>query len=124
MEYRRINTAYLREAAAIVRHDGYYFMITSELTGWNFNQAKYFRAKELMGEWEEMENPCKGEGNITTFNSQSTYIFKVEEKEDLYIHMAERHNIQNLMHCSYIWLPIEFKDNHTIELTYKTEWEF
>ena len=97
-------------------------MITSGLTGWAYNQAKYFRARELFGEWEDMGDPCIGDLEHTTFCTQSTYIFKVEGKTDQIIHMAERHNRDNFLHCSYVWLPIDFGEDHTISLSYKKEW--
>ena len=121
-EYKRIDSAYRREGAAVVYHDGYYYMITSGLTSWDFNQAKYFRTKNLFGEWEDMGDPCIGDVNHTTFNSQTTAIFKVEGK-DMYIHMAERHNTENFLHCSYIWLPVEFHSDNTISLEYVEELE-
>ena len=121
-EYKRIGEAFRREAAAIVHHDGYYYMITSDLTGWDYNQAKYFRAKSLFGEWEDMGDPCINDELKTTFNSQTTAIFKIEGKKDEYIHMSERHNTENFLHCSYIWLPIQFNDDNTISLEYKEEW--
>ena len=74
-----------------------------------------------MGEWEDMGDPCVGDNEHTTFRTQTTYIFRVEGT-DTYIHMAERHNIENFLHCSYVWLPIIFKDDHTIELRYEKEW--
>lgn len=121
-DYRRLDAAYWREAAALVYYDGYYFMITSGLTSWRANQAKYFRAKELFGPWEDMGDPCIGDDTHTTFHSQSTYIFRVEGREDLYIHMAERHNTDNFELCSYIWLPVEFHEDHTLSLRYRRQW--
>ena len=121
-EYKRIDAAFCREAPAVVYKDGYYYMITSGLTGWAYNQAKYFRARELFGEWEDMGDPCIGDLEQTTFCTQSTYIFKVEGKTDQIIHMAERHNRDNFLHCSYVWLPIDFGEDHTISLSYKKEW--
>ncbi len=121
-DHWKMETGFHREAPAIVYHDGYYYMITSGLTGWNYNPAKYFRSKTLRGEWEDMGDPCIEDTEHTTFCSQTTYIFKVEGREDLYIHMAERHNTENFLHCSYIWLPIHFSDDHTLELRYKEEW--
>lgn len=121
-EYYRIEEAYWREAATLVYHDGYYFMITSDLTSWDFNQAKYFRAQNLFGPWEDMGDPCVGDDDHLTFHSQGTYIFKVEGKEDQYIFMAERHNVENFLKCSYIWLPIEFGADHTLQLSYQKEW--
>lgn len=121
-EYRRLDVAYRREAATVVFKDGYYYMITSGLTSWRFNQAKYFRAKDLFGPWEDMGDPCVEDTTETTFHSQSTFIFKVEDKDDLYIHMAERHNTENFELCSYIWLPITFHEDNTLSLHYRKEW--
>lgn len=119
--YARLPETFRREAAAVVWHNGYYFMITSDMTSWRFNRAKYFRAKTLFGPWQDMGDPCVGDDG-TTFHSQTTAIFKVEGT-DLYIHMAERHNTDSFLHCSYIWLPIDFADDHTLSLTYKKEWK-
>ncbi len=119
----KMEGGYHREAPAIVFHDGYYYMVTSGLTGWNYNQAKYFRSKSLRGKWEDMGDPCVGDTEHTTFCSQTTYIFPVQGKEGMFIHMAERHNTKNFLHCSYIWLPIHFGEDHTLELRYVKEWK-
>jgi len=121
-EYLRLDVAYRREAASVVYYDGYYYMITSGLTSWRANQAKYFRAKEILGPWEDMGDPCVGDETHTTFHSQSTYIFQVEGQENLYIHMAERHNTEDFERCSYIWLPITFHKDHTLSLQYRKQW--
>ena len=120
-EYKRIETAFRREAAAIVYRRGYYYMLTSGLTSWRFNRAKYFRAKSLMGDWEDMGDPCVNDDEGTTFNSQTTFIFNVEGT-DMYVHMAERHNTKNFLHCSYIWLPIDFHDDDTLSINYRESW--
>lgn len=121
-EYKRIDVAYRREAAGIVYHNGYYYMITSGLSGWACNQARYFRARTILGEWEDMGDPCVGDTEHTTFHSQTTAILPIEER-NLFIHMAERHNTENFLHCSYIWLPLEFHDDHTLSMHYQEEWE-
>lgn len=121
-QYRRLDATYRREAAALVYYDGYYYMVTSALTSWRANQAKYFRARELFGPWEDMGDPCVGDDTHTTFRSQSTYIFKVEGTEDMYIHMAERHNTDNFERCSYIWLPVTFGEGHVLSLRYRKQW--
>ena len=117
-EYKRVDVAYQREAAAVFYRNGFYYMITSGLTGWAYNQAKYFRSKTILGDWEDMGDPCAGDREHTTFNSQTTAVFKVEDR-DMYIHMAERHNTDNFLHCSYIWLPVEFDKDNKIKLKYK-----
>lgn len=120
-EYVRVDPCYRREAAAIVKRGEYYYMITSDMTAWDFNAAKYYRAKSIFGPWEDMGDPCIGDDG-TTFASQTTYIFEVEGK-DTAIHMAERHNTDSFLHCSYIWLPIDFHDDGRISLSYKEEWK-
>ena len=121
-DWRRLDVAFWREAAALVKREDYYYMVTSDLTSWRANQAKYFRAKDLFGPWEDMGDPCIGDDTHTTFHSQSTYIFRVEGT-DTWIHMAERHNIENFERCSYIWLPIDFHEDHTLSLSYRKEWK-
>lgn len=121
-EWRRISPAFRREAAAVLYKDGWYFMFTSGLTGWKTNQAKYFRARSLMGDWEDMGDPCEGDGTHTTFESQSTFFLRVEGKPDRFILMAERHNTENFEHCSYIWLPVEFPREGTMKVAYRRQW--
>lgn len=120
-EYKRIAAAYWREAPVAVYHKGYYYIITSDLTSWEFNRAKYFRTKNLLEDWECMGDPCIDDITHTTFNSQSTYIFKVEDKEDCYILMAERHNITNFEKSSYIWFKIDFKPDNTLSISYNEQ---
>lgn len=120
-EYIRVGAAYRREAPAIIYRNGYYYMITSDMTAWEANKAKYFRAKSMMGEWEDMGDPYVGDEGGNSFLSQTTFAFKIEG-EDRYIHMAERHNKENFLHCSYVWLPIEFDDDDRLYINYHEEW--
>lgn len=121
-EYRRIDTAWRREAASILQWNGWFFMFTSGLTGWKTNPAKAYRATSMFGPWEDLGDPCAGDETGTTFESQSTYVFPVEGKDGLFIHMAERHNTVNFEECSYIWLPVEFPTPDTVRLTYRESW--
>jgi hypothetical protein len=120
--YRRIEEAYWREAAVLMKQEGTYYMITSGLTSWEFNQARYFRAENLLGPWEDMGDPCIGDEDHLTFHSQGTYIFPVEGKKDCFIFMAERHNTENFLHCSYIWLPVSITPDKRLSLSYTEEW--
>jgi len=119
--YKRIDACYWREAPAIFKKDGYYYMITSGVTGWFTNQAEAFRSRDIMGEWESIGDPCIGDDTHTTFNTQTTYAFKVHNSDTVIV-MLERHNLSNFLECSYVWLPVEFNDNNTVSLTYKKEW--
>lgn len=119
--YSRIESAKWREAPAIVFKNGYYYIVTSGLTGWQTNQAKAFRTTHLLSEWEDIGDPCIDDASHTTFNTQSTYAFTVEGT-DTQIMMFERHNTSNFKECSYVWLPVQFNSDNTISLHYKKEW--
>ena len=119
--YVRVGEAYRREAPAVIYRNGYYYMITSDMTAWEANKAKYFRAKSIMGPWEDMGDPYIGDDDGNSFLSQTTYALKIEGR-DSYIHMAERHNKENFLHCSYIWLPIEFDEDGRLTIKYYEEW--
>lgn len=119
-EYKRIGEMYRRESPAVFKRGEYYYMITSDMTGWEANKAKYFRAKSLMGEWEDMGDPYVGDTEENSFFSQTTYAFSPEGTEKV-IHIAERHNRENFERCSYIWLPIDFDRDGRLSINYKEE---
>jgi hypothetical protein len=121
--WAKIAAAENREAPAVLRHNGYYFLFTSGVTGWTPNPAKYYRATNVMGPYTDMGEPCVGSDKDTTYNSQPTYIFPVENRTDAFIIMLERHNITNFARCSYIWLPVLFPTQSTVEVKYYATWD-
>ncbi|MBR2443985.1 MAG: family 43 glycosylhydrolase [Clostridia bacterium] len=121
--YKRIESAIWREAPVVVFKEGYYYIITSGLTGWKTNQAKAFRTKHLLEQWEDIGDPCVDDFTHTTFNTQGSNAFLVEGT-DTQIIMLERHNTSNFVKSSYVWLPVEFNGDNTISLRYKKEYCF
>lgn len=115
--YKRIDCAMRREAPCVVYKNGYYYIVTSGLTGWATNQAKAFRTKSLLGEWEDIGDPCVDDFTHTTFNTQGSNAFAIEGT-DTQIIMLERHNTENFLKSSYVWLPVKFNDDNTISLHY------
>ncbi|HLP04425.1 MAG TPA: family 43 glycosylhydrolase [Paludibacter sp.] len=102
-----------REAPALVKHGDYYFMITSGCTGWTPNQAKYAYAKNIRGPWSELIDL----GNATTFESQPTFILPVENnKSTSYIYIGDRWNAKQYANSSYVFLPLEFRNETQLEL--------
>jgi len=105
-----------REAPAIVKRKGYYFMITSGCTGWAPNQAKYAVAKSIRGPWSELTNI----GDATTYHSQSTYILPINgKKESFYLYVGDRWDGKHYFNSKYIFLPLTFKNDITMELPWK-----
>lgn len=94
-KYIRVFTGRFMEAPTIFKHDGKYYFIGSGCTGWAPNAARSAIAPSIWGPWKELGNPCVGEGSSLTFNSQSTYVIPVQNKNNAFIFMADRWNPQN-----------------------------
>ena len=109
-KYTRLEPGGHNEAPAIFKKDGEYWMITSGCTGWDPNEARMFRAKNIMGPWEKYSNPCKGEKGHITFGGQSNYILPVQGKKDAFIFMADIWRPRRPSDARYVWLPINFED--------------
>ena len=109
-----------REAPAVFKKNGTYYLVSSGCTGWAPNQARYYKATSMLGEWTNEGDPCVGDTQKTTFDSQSTCVFKTDE--GTYVFMADRWNPEDLKNSRYIWLPVTFNDDGSIALEYTEEW--
>ena len=110
------------EAPAIFKQDGWYYLITSGCTGWDPNAARSFRARSVLGPWEQLKNPCVGEGAELTFHSQSTYILPVAGKKNAFIFMADRWKPKNHIDGRYIWLPVKVVNGQPV-IEWKDKWD-
>ena len=99
-----------REAPALFKNKGKYYLVTSACTGWSPNAVTYAIASQPLGPWKEYNNPCTGEGAETTFQSQSTFVLPVKGKKDQYIFMADKWNKLDLENSKYVWLPLYIKN--------------
>lgn len=122
-KWSKIEVANRREAPVVIKHDGIYYLVTSDVSGWKSNAAKVYKATTIMGPWEVVGNPCEGEGAAATYNTQGTNAFCVDGDKNQRIIMLERHNTENFMRCSYVWLPVVFTANKELLFPYKKEWE-
>lgn len=118
----RVKPGGQNEAPAIFQHKGFYYMITSGLTGWDPNPARSFKAEMLMGTWDSLGNPAKGREAELTFRSQSTFVLPVQGKENAFIFMGDRWNPKNHIDGRYIWLPIEFEEGKPV-IKWHDEWD-
>ncbi len=121
-KYIRVLPTGHNEAPAIFKHKGKYYMITSGCTGWAPNAARLLVADAVMGDWQYIKNPCRGERAEITFDSQSTFILPVQGKKDAFIFMADRWNPDNAIDGRYIWLPLQFDDEGLPYLEWIDEW--
>ncbi|KAE8707687.1 Glycosyl hydrolase family protein 43 isoform 2 [Hibiscus syriacus] len=108
-DMQRILVGQRREAPALFKYQGTYYMITSGCSGWAPNEALAHAAESIMGPWETMGNPCIG-GNkmfrLATFFAQSTFVIPLPGIPGSYIFMADRWNPAELRDSRYVWLPL------------------
>ena len=105
------------EAPTIFKANGTYWMIASGCTGWAPNAARLFKAKNIFGPWEELPNPCRGEGANKTFGGQGTYIYKVETAAQKkmfggadFVFMADIWNPSRISDSRHLWVPISWEN--------------
>lgn len=120
--YVRILEKEFREAPAMFKHDGKYFIVSSGCTGWSPNAASYSVADSIFGTWKVIGNPCIGQNAELTFSAQSTYVIPVEGKKDAFIFMADIWNKTNLEDSRYIWLPFKIYDNN-LSIGWLDKWD-
>ncbi|GGI45618.1 hypothetical protein GCM10008018_13060 [Paenibacillus marchantiophytorum] len=119
-----------REAPAIFKQDGVYYMITSGTKGWEPVAAQYHRATNILGPWEDKDNPARGYNNDKTFFSQSTFVLPYRDANgdivsNKFIFMGDRWNASNLKDSRYVWLPIDVNtQDNTIGFWWQDEWDF
>ena len=106
-----------REAPAILKKNGTYYMISSGCTGWEPNIALVAESNFIMGKWKLTHDPCIGENAELTFLGQSTYIF--EEKGTFYLMLDHWHK-NDLKTSGYSILPIEFNGDR-LEVVWQDE---
>ncbi len=105
-----------REAPAIMKRGGVYFLLTSAALGWSPGQSAYFTATNLAGPWS---GPTRF-GHPFSYNSQSTFILPVQGSAGTsYLYMGDRWGPaigQIVNDSTYVWLPITFPTHTTMEI--------
>jgi hypothetical protein len=111
-----------REAPAVFKHEGKYFIVTSGCTGWNPNEAEYAVASSVMGPWKAMGNPCHGPLAERTFNAQSTFVLPVAGRPGAFIFVADRWDRDDLGNSRYVWLPIKIQ-GEAVSIEWMDRWD-
>jgi len=119
--YKRILEMESREAPAVWKHAGKYYMVSSGCTGWSPNPAQISICDSVMGEWKTVYDPCVGQNSKKTYYSQSTYVLPNPNRKGEYIYMGDRWNKTNLVDSRYVWLPLSF-ENGKFKMEWQQEW--
>jgi hypothetical protein len=110
-----------REAPALFKREGKYYLISSGCTGWDPNQAEYAVADSILGQWTTIGDPCIGEDAENTFHAQSTFVLPVAGEKGRYIALFDSWQKTDLIHSRYIWLPIVFEGEKPV-IEWKEKW--
>jgi|GEM_PF-5712587 hypothetical protein len=108
-------------------------MITSGTTSYCSNQSMLAVATDVHGPWYVAGDPCVGDTDHTTFDSQVSSVF-LDPRTGRHIALADRwivdpalkHNQHSgLIDTSvarYVWLPIQFQDGMP-RISWHEEWD-
>ena len=109
-----------REAPAVFKYKGKYYMLSSGCTGWDPNVAE-MAVLILLCTWKTIGEPCTGPDADKTFYVQSTYVQPVVGKKDAYIALFDRWKKKDLEDSRYVWLPVLIKDGK-ITIPWQAKW--
>ncbi|MEU5597748.1 RICIN domain-containing protein [Streptomyces sp. NPDC020298] len=110
-----------REAPALFKRGGVYFMLTSGATGWNPNQQQYATATSPAGPWTSMANV----GDSTAYGSQTAYVLPIQGTTGTsYLYMGDRWGNSfggTVGDSRYVWLPLTFPTSTTMSMSWYPE---
>jgi hypothetical protein len=109
-----------REAPAIMKSDGHYFIVNSAATNWDPNQQKYGTATSMSGSWSSLSNI----GDSTGYDTQTAFIIPlVGSKTTTFIYAGDRWQDPDLKSSKYIWLPIKISGGTKLAMDYYDSWQ-
>ncbi len=108
-----------REAPALFKTGGRYFLVTSAATGWDPNQARYASATSIDGPWSSLSDL----GDGTTYDTQPSYVIPVVGSEaTTFVYAGDRWKDPELRDSKYIWLPLVVEGS-TLRLDFQETWQ-
>lgn len=107
-----------REAPAMFKRNGVYFLVTSGATGWQPNQARYATASSITGTWTAPVNF----GDSITYGSQPAYVLPVQGTATTsYLYLGDRWASAwggRVNESRYVWLPLTFPSNTSLSMSW------
>ena len=106
-----------REAPALFKRNGIYFLITSAATGWSPNQQKYATSTSISSGWTALANIGDGVG----FSSQTAYVVPVQGSSTSYLYLGDRWAgawSGRVNDSTYVWLPLSFPSATSVTMSW------
>lgn len=118
-EYVELFKNQRREAPAIVKVNGKYYMLSSACSGWDPNQCRLSISESLQSGWSNLKNL----GNTIAFDTQPASILTVKgTKATTYLFVGDRWQDPNLPESKTIIFPISFTENGC-DYTYRDQFD-
>lgn len=129
VDYVRVFPGGQREAPAMFKYQGKYYMLTSGATGWSPNENKVTVADNIFGPWSTMTNPFvrtlpSDPDPGKAFGTQSTSVIPVDPAKGKFIYVGDTWNGGNFSNdgAKYVFLPIEFGIGSDIAIRWYDSW--
>jgi hypothetical protein len=108
------------EAPAVLKSGGRYFLLASQLSGWNTNDNVYASATSLSGPWTPFKNFAPA--GTSTYNTQTANVIPVSGTAGTtFIYAGDRWNPSDLGSSPLVWLPIEVSGS-TLNVGWLNSW--
>ncbi|WP_286158122.1 RICIN domain-containing protein [Streptomyces sp. CB03911] len=105
-----------REAPALFKRNGVYFLLSSTTSGWDPNQQRYGTATSITGTWSGLTDI----GDGVTYGSQTAYVLPVQGTgATSYLYMGDRWGNSfggTVNDSKYVWLPLSFPTDTTMTM--------
>jgi hypothetical protein len=111
------------EAPTMLKKDGIYYLIGSNLSSWERNDNYYYTSNSIKGPWIS-GGLIAPEGSLT-WNSQTTFVLPiVGTKETTYLFMGDRWSFpKQASSATYVWQPILISGTSLSMPTYQEAWQ-
>ncbi|OPJ63820.1 LamG-like jellyroll fold domain-containing protein [Clostridium oryzae] len=131
VDYIRLFAGSKREAPAMFKYNGKYYLLTSGATGWTANENEYATADNILGTWSTMENPFVRTASTDpdpnkAFNSQTACVIPVDAAKGKFIYVGDDWNGGNFSSnggAKYVFLPIDFGQGTDMTIKWYSKWD-
>ena len=108
-----------REAPAMFKRNGYYFLVTSGATGWSPNQQKYAFSTSIASGWS---NPTNFADSVC-YHSQTTFVLPIQGSSTTsFLYLGDRWAGAwggRVNDSTYVWLPLTFPTNTSLSMSWR-----